>query len=51
LLDRDVRLTIRVNAQERFTVTSDLHKTIDKRFREEQITIAFPQLDVHLDQA
>lgn len=32
-------------------VASDLRFMIDKRFTEEQIVLAFPQLDVHLDTA
>ena len=30
-------------------VASDFRHMLDKRFREADITIAFPQLDVHLD--
>ena len=30
------------------TIRSELHKEIDKRFREKDITIAFPQRELHL---
>ena len=34
---------------QRFDVASDLHFTIREKFKEHNITIAFPQLDVHFD--
>lgn len=37
------------NVQFRLKVVSDLHFMIDQKFREKGIVIAFPQMDVHLD--
>ena len=37
------------NIDNRVATVSDLHYTIDKAFREADISIAFPQQDVHLD--
>jgi small-conductance mechanosensitive channel len=36
------------DANEIFTVKSELHQEIDRRFREKKIEIAFPQRDLHL---
>jgi potassium efflux system protein len=33
----------------RVEVVTDLHKAIDQKFRAAGITIAFPQIDVHLN--
>jgi small-conductance mechanosensitive channel len=32
----------------KFVIASDLHFAIDKIFKEHDISIAFPQMDVHL---
>ena len=34
----------------RFTISHQLHRSIDDEFRSAGITIAFPQRDMHLDQ-
>jgi small-conductance mechanosensitive channel len=34
--------------EKRFLVRSDIHKEIDRRFREARVEIAFPQRDLHL---
>jgi len=44
----DFELRVFVPASMRITIRSELHKEIDKRFREKDITIAFPQRDLHL---
>ena len=36
------------NSYEHITIKSDLRFAIDKKFRENNITIPFPQRDVHL---
>ncbi len=36
------------DASERIQVISDLHRDIFRRFKEANIEIAFPQLDLHL---
>lgn len=36
------------NTDDRLEVCSDLHKEIDRRFREAKIEIAYPQRDIHL---
>jgi small-conductance mechanosensitive channel len=35
-------------AEERLPVQSELHQEIDRRFRDANIEIAFPQQDLHL---
>ncbi len=50
--DNTLNLVLRcfVGAQDvRMTTLTQLHQTINKRFNEAGITIAFPQRDVHLD--
>ena len=44
----DFELRVFVPASFRMGIRSMLHREIDKRFREEKITIAFPQRDIHL---
>lgn len=44
----DFELRVWVFADERLQVRSDLHQEIDRRFREANIEIAFPQRDLHL---
>ena len=44
----DFELRVFVPASMRIPIRSELHKEIDKRFREKDITIAFPQRDLHL---
>mgnify|MGYP000101675961 CR=1 FL=1 len=44
----DFELRVFVPASFRIEATSELHEEIEKRFREKGITIAFPQLDMHL---
>ena len=45
----DFELRVWVNdAEYRLTVKSALHEEIDRRFREKNIVIAFPQRDVHI---
>jgi small-conductance mechanosensitive channel len=46
-LDFELRVWV-PNAEERLTVTSELHQEIDHKFREAKIEIAFPQRDLHL---
>ncbi len=46
-LDFELRVWIS-NIDEKFPVTSDLHQEIDRRFREAEIVIAFPQRDLHV---
>jgi small-conductance mechanosensitive channel len=46
-LDFELRVWV-FNADDRFTVLSELHQDIDRRFRKAQIEIAFPQRDLHL---
>jgi small-conductance mechanosensitive channel len=46
-LDFELRLWV-TDADDRLNVTSDLHREIDRRFREANIEIAFPQRDLHL---
>ena len=46
-LDFELRVWIS-DIDERLLVTSELHEEIDRRFREAQIVIAFPQRDLHL---
>ena len=44
----DFELRVFVPASMRIPIRSELHQEIDKRFREKDITIAFPQRDLHL---
>ena len=44
----DFELRVFVPASLRIQIRSELHKEIDKRFRENDISIAFPQRDLHL---
>ncbi len=44
----DFELRVFVPASMRIPIRSELHLAIDKRFRENDITIAFPQQDVHV---
>jgi potassium efflux system protein len=37
------------SVEDRLPAISDLHLSIDRKFREAQISIAFPQRDVHID--
>ncbi|MEM1437522.1 MAG: mechanosensitive ion channel domain-containing protein [Pseudomonadota bacterium] len=46
-LDFELRVRIR-RIEKRFTVISDINFAIDKAFREHNITIPFPQRDLHL---
>jgi small-conductance mechanosensitive channel len=46
-LDFELRVWIS-NAEERLRVASDLRHDIDRRFREAEIVIAFPQRDLHV---
>ncbi|MGD8762076.1 MAG: mechanosensitive ion channel, partial [Desulfobacteraceae bacterium] len=46
-LDFELRVWV-PDADERLTVKSELHQEIDRRFREANIEIAFPQRDLHL---
>jgi small-conductance mechanosensitive channel len=46
-LDFELRVWIS-DIDERLLVTSELHEEIDRRFREAQIVIAFPQRDLHV---
>ena len=49
--DNALNFTLRCflpNLDNRLVTISDLHQAIDKAFREAEITIAFPQRDVHL---
>lgn len=46
-LDFELRVWIS-DIDERFLVTSELHQEIDRRFRQAQIVIAFPQRDLHV---
>jgi len=46
-LEFELRIWI-IDASYRLKVISDLHQEIDKRFREANIEIAFPQRDLHL---
>jgi len=46
-LDFELRVWVK-DADHRLKVKSDLHQEIDRRFREENIEIAFPQQDLHL---
>ena len=46
-LDFDLRVWVR-DSDYRLTVQSELHQEIDRRFREANIEIAFPQRDIHL---
>jgi len=39
------------DVNKKFSVTSDLNFAIDAIFREHHISIAFPQLDVHITQS
>ncbi len=52
--DNALALTLRCyigDVDNRLTTKSDLNKAIDHKFRKAEISIAFPQLDVHLDAA
>lgn len=52
--DSALILTLRAyigDVMDRLPVTTDLHKGIDRRFREAGIVIAFPQRDVHVHTA
>jgi potassium efflux system protein len=46
-LDFELRVWIS-NIEDRFSVKSQLHQDIDRRFRQAGIVIAFPQRDLHL---
>jgi small-conductance mechanosensitive channel len=46
-LDFELRVIVR-DFDDRIEVKSALHQEIDLRFREANITIAFPQMDLHL---
>jgi small-conductance mechanosensitive channel len=46
-LDFELRVWI-ANIEDRFSVKSQLHQEIDRRFRQAGIVIAFPQRDLHL---
>jgi potassium efflux system protein len=46
-LDFELRAYVR-DADDRIQVRSDLHREIDRSFREAKIEIAFPQRDLHL---
>ena len=46
-LDFELRVWI-LDAAERYNVKSELHQEIDRRFREANIEIAFPQRDLNL---
>jgi potassium efflux system protein len=46
-LDFELRVWI-LDADYRLKAKSELHQEIDRRFREENIEIAFPQQDLHL---
>jgi len=46
-LNFELRLWVS-DARERIQVISDLHRDIFRRFKEENIEIAFPQMDLHL---
>jgi len=39
------------NVNNKYYVASELHFAIDKAFREHNITIAFPQMDIHIKEA
>ena len=49
-LDFELRVWMS-NIDDRFTVKSQLHQEIDRRFRQAGIVIAFPQRDLHLRSA
>jgi potassium efflux system protein len=52
--DSSLNLSVRLHTadvEDRIALTSDLHHRIYEKLDEEGITIAFPQLDVHLDPA
>jgi small-conductance mechanosensitive channel len=49
-LDFELRVWV-TDADHRLKVRSDLHQEIDRRFREANIEIAFPQRDLHLRSA
>lgn len=46
-LDFELRVWV-ANADDRFTVISELHQDIDRLFRDKKIEIAFPQQDIHV---
>jgi small-conductance mechanosensitive channel len=46
-LDFELRVWL-LDADERLSVKSELHQSIDRSFREANIEIAFPQRDLHL---
>ena len=46
-LEFELRVWV-LDAEERLMVKSELHQEIDRRFREAEIEIAFPQRDLHL---
>jgi small-conductance mechanosensitive channel len=46
-LDFELRVIVS-DADDRMSVRSQLHQEIDRRFREANIEIAFPQQDIHL---
>jgi small-conductance mechanosensitive channel len=46
-LDFELRAWVS-DADQRLTVTSELHQEINRRFREKGITIPFPQRDIHV---
>ena len=46
-LDFELRVWVS-NVDHRLSVKSDLHKEIDRLFREAKVEIAFPQQDIHI---
>ena len=46
-LDFELQVWI-TDVNNRWTVSSELHQEIDRKFREANIEIAFPQRDLHL---
>jgi small-conductance mechanosensitive channel len=46
-LDFELRVWV-LDADNRLLVSSELHQEIDRRFREANIEISFPQRDLHL---
>jgi potassium efflux system protein len=50
--DNSLKLILRVyisSVENRVNIITNLHKTINQKFNEACISIAFPQRDVHLD--
>ena len=48
-LEFELRVWVK-DADYRIAVRSDLHQEIHRRFREAEIMIPFPQMDIHLEQ-